>query len=140
MIMTGSPAASLLATCGSDPTGLTSPFGGRHGTRLKILAAVVATSFTLSIALRVRLFGCAGFAWSTAATLPAPGATMAGDAGAFASSDRALSGGGVCWAAWAVCAPAGTADAGVSSTSAASASAASEAVFQRGRGQLIKNA
>src|ERR1700722_441383 len=134
MIMTGSPAASLLATCGSDPTGLTSPFGGRHGTRLKILAAVVATSFTLSIALPVRLFGCAGFAWSTAATLPAPaGATVAGDAGAFASSDRALSG-GVCWAAWAVCAPAGTADAGVNSTNAASADAASEAVFQRGRG------
>jgi hypothetical protein len=31
-----------------------------------------ATSLTFSIALAVRLFCCAGLAWSTAATLPAP--------------------------------------------------------------------
>ena len=62
MITTGSPAASLLATCGSDPIDLAPPFGGRQGTRLKMSPADFATSFTLSIALPVRLFCCDGLA------------------------------------------------------------------------------
>ena len=60
MIITGSPEASFAATCGSDPIDLAPPFGGRHGTRLKMSPADFATSFTLSIALAARLFGCAG--------------------------------------------------------------------------------
>src|SRR6202011_4314752 len=124
-ITTGSPEASLLATCGSDPIDLAPPFGGRHGTRLKMLLADFATSFTLSMALEVRLFCCDGLAWSTAATLPAP---VACD---LALSDLALSDSVFCWgawAAWAAWARAGRIDAGVSSTSAATAGAASAAV------------
>ena len=62
MITTGSPEASLPATCGSDPIDLAPPFGGRHGTRLKMSPADFATCFTLSIALAVKLFGCDGLA------------------------------------------------------------------------------
>jgi len=63
----------LPATCGSDPIDLALPFDGRHGTRLKMSLADFATSFTLSIALLVRLFcGAADFVGSTDATLPAP--------------------------------------------------------------------
>ena len=40
MITTGLPAASLAATCGSDPIDLTPPFGGRQGTRLKMSLAL----------------------------------------------------------------------------------------------------
>src|SRR5580700_1649517 len=129
MIFTGSPAASLPATCGSDPTGLAPPFGGRHGTRLKISLADFATCFTFSIALSVRLFCCV--VRSTAATLPA---SVAGEAGLapsdlllsdlllsdlaasdLAVSDLALSDNAACWAA---CARAGAITTGANSTSA----------------------
>jgi hypothetical protein len=56
MITTGSPAASLLATCGNEPIDLAPPFGGKQGTRLKMSPADFATSFTRSIAVLVRLF------------------------------------------------------------------------------------
>src|SRR5512132_3921730 len=88
---TGSPEASLLATCGSDPIDLTPPFGGRQGTRLKMSPADFATSLTFSIALAVRLFCCDGFAWSTAATLPAPVAPVVCATGGFAPSDLVAS-------------------------------------------------
>src|SRR3978361_1368052 len=87
MISTGSPAASLLATCGSDPIVRALPLGGRQGTRAKMSLADFATSLTFSIALVVRLFCCAGLAWSTAATLP-----VVWDAGNFAASDLEASG------------------------------------------------
>ena len=48
---TGLLAASFAATCGSEPTDGATPFGGRHGTRLKISPARVATAFTFSITL-----------------------------------------------------------------------------------------
>src|ERR1700679_3042082 len=80
MITTGSPAASLCATRGSEPTVLGAPFGDRHGTRLKISLAVFAACLTFSIALSVRLFagpwlsGCVGFAdgaWFAGGAWPA---------------------------------------------------------------------
>src|SRR5271169_1211301 len=146
MISTGSPAASLPATCGSDPIDLGAPFGGRHGTRLKMSLADFATCLTFSIALSVRLFGCGGLIWSTAATLPcsdfsAVGLTLsdfapsdfavsdlaASDLAAsdLAASDLALSDKAACWAA---CARAGAIAAGVSSNSAATAGAASNVI------------
>src|SRR3984893_7292349 len=127
---TGSPEASLLATCGSDPIDLAPPFGGRQGTRLKILLADFATSFTLSIALVVRLFCCGGFAWSTAATLPAPAAPVVCAAGGLMLSGLALSDRVAFFEAWAACARTGKFDAGDSTASAATA--ASAAVPQKG--------
>src|SRR5450432_2685730 len=115
MITTGSPDASLLATCGSDPIDLAPPFGGKHGTRLKISPADFATCFTFSIALAVRLFCCGGLALSDLG--------MSVDAGA--------------WAAWAACARAGRIDTGVSSISAATAGATSNVILQKGLTQRI---
>ena len=123
MITTGSPAASLPATRGSDPIFLAPPFGGRQGTRLKISPADFATSLALSIALPVTLFCAAGLDGSAAATLPAP---AAGGAGGLAASDLAVSDDVACWAVWVACACTGKTDAGVSSTVAAMASAASD--------------
>src|ERR1700730_19267483 len=99
MITTGSPAASLLATCGSDPIDLAPPFGGKHGTRLKMSPADFATSLTFSIVLAARLFGCAGSAWPTAVTFPAAaapvvGGTAGGAAGGFGASGFGAGGGG----------------------------------------------
>src|SRR5437762_1133595 len=138
MMTTGSPEASLLATCGSDPTDLAPPFGGRHGTRLKMSPADFATSFTLSIALAVRLFCCAGFARSTAAILPAPVGAVACGAGGLGLSDLALSDLApsdrvACCAAWTAWARAGDIDAAVGSTNAATAGRASNATRQKGR-------
>jgi hypothetical protein len=67
MIITGWPLISLLATCGSDPIDLELPFGGRHGTRLKMSPADLATSFTLSIALPVMPFWAEGLATAVCA-------------------------------------------------------------------------
>src|ERR1700758_3638173 len=75
MITTGVPAASLLATCGSEPMDLATPFGERQGTRLKISVADFATSLTLSIARPAMPF-CAGLAGSAVATLPVPAAPV----------------------------------------------------------------
>src|SRR5256885_4129467 len=115
MITTGCPAASLLATCGSDPIDLEPPFGGRHGTRLKISPADLATSFTLSIALPAMPF-CA--VELTAAVCPACGWALS--AGGFFSalfSALALSDSAACWAACcgAVCARSGSTEAGINS-------------------------
>src|SRR5256885_6766273 len=137
MMTTGSPEASLLATCGSDPIDLAPRFGGRHGTRLKMSPADFATSLTFSIALAVRLFCCDGFCWSTAATFPAPVAPVVCAAGGFTPSDLvlsdlALSERAPCRAASATCARAGKIDAGVSSTSAATAGTASAVILQKG--------
>src|SRR5580704_12982574 len=92
---TGSPEASLPATCGSDPIDLAPPFGGRHGTRLKTSLADFATCLTLSIAFSVRLFCCGGLAGSTGATLPAAVASVVGRASLalsdFTPSDLAAS-------------------------------------------------
>src|SRR5258708_14999847 len=108
MITTGSPAASLFATCGSDPIDLAPPFGGRHGTRLKMSPADFATCFTFSIALVARLFCGGGFARSVEATLPVPVVCDASGLAVsdLAFSDLALSGlafseSAVCWVAWA---------------------------------------
>ena len=60
MIITGSPAASLLATCGSEPIDFETPLGDRQGTRAKMSPADFATSLALSIALVGRPFCCAG--------------------------------------------------------------------------------
>ena len=118
------------ATCGSDPIDLAPPFGGRHGTRLKMSPADFATSFTFSIALAVRLFCSGELAWSTAATLPVPVD--------LALSDLVLSDFGASEsAAWAPCACAGRVDRGVSSTSAATAGTASDALQEKGRTKLI---
>src|SRR5262249_24025435 len=57
MITTGCPTISLFATCGSEPSACTPPFGGRQGTREKISLADLATCFTLSIAFAVSVFG-----------------------------------------------------------------------------------
>src|SRR5215475_8491423 len=77
MITTGSPSTSFLATCGNEPSDCAPPFGGRHGTRLKISPADFAAAFTLSIAVALRVLdaaalpacgeaaGC-GLAWSVA--------------------------------------------------------------------------
>src|SRR6266480_2634051 len=92
MMTTGSPEASLLATCGSDPIDLAPPFGGRQGTRPKMSPADFATCCIFSIALVVRLFCCAGLAGSTAATLPAPVAPAGWVAAALAFSGLASSG------------------------------------------------
>src|ERR1700730_6469182 len=81
MIVTGRPATSLLATCGSDPIDLAAPLEGRQGTRLKISPADFATALTVSIALVVRLFCCAaltGAAYHT--TWPAPAAPVVWEA------------------------------------------------------------
>src|SRR5207244_11539171 len=85
---------SLLATCGSDPIDLEPPFGGRHGTRLKMSPADLATSFTLSIALPAM-----PFAAGLAAIVTAGGAALS--AGGFCSvlfPDLALSDSAACWA------------------------------------------
>src|SRR5580765_6017943 len=126
MITTGSPAASLLATCGNEPIDLAPPFGGRQGTRLKMSPADFATSFTFSIALLVRLFCCDGFccarlAGSTAATLPVPvvgcsdglAASTLLAASVLAVPDIAACW-AVCWLFWAICACTHETDAGVS--------------------------
>src|ERR1700691_5077301 len=127
MIVTGAPSASLLATCGSEPIDLVPPFGGRHGTRLKMSPADCATSLTFSIALAVRLLlGCCGFVWSTATALPVP--TVC-DADALKLSDLAPPDSAACWRAWA-CATG--ISAGVNSTNAATAGAASDAIPQKG--------
>src|ERR1700719_1228654 len=132
MITTGPPAASLCATCGSDPTDRGAPLGGRHGTRLKISPADFATCLTLSIALSVRLLGCAwpaGGAWlglSAGAALPCSAFSATGTAG-FAPSDLALSENAACWAD---SARTGTVAANVSSTSAA---AEANHMTQKGR-------
>src|SRR4051812_3360362 len=138
MMTTGSPAASLLATRGSDPILCALPFGDKHGTRLKMSVADFATSFTLSIALPVRPFCADG---SAAATLPAP---VAGAACGFVVSDLAVSdlavsdlalsdSAAACWAGC-CCACAGDAHAGVSTASAAAmASAVSDADGRKGR-------
>src|SRR5438309_11097767 len=91
MITTGWPAASLAATCGREPICLAPPFGGRQGTRLNMSVADFATSFTLSIALPVRLFCCAGLCCaeldgSTAATLPVLPAPVAGGSDGLAAA------------------------------------------------------
>src|SRR3954471_4979818 len=48
-MVTGLRAASLPATCDSAPSAFMPPLGWRHGTRLKMSVAVLATSFTRSI-------------------------------------------------------------------------------------------
>src|ERR1700683_1198876 len=131
MIVTGAPSASLLATCGSEPTDLTPPFGGRQGTRLKISPADFATSLTFSIALEVRLLGCRGLAWSTATALPVP--TVC-DPEAPKLSDLAMPDSVACCRAWA---RAGRIDGGANSTKAATTGAASDAIRQKGRTKLI---
>ncbi len=103
MIATGWPAASLPATCGSDPTDCAPPFGGRHGTRLKISLADLATCLTLSIARVARLF------WrrigridsGDGAGVPGCGAArLRGFAASdFAASDLAPSDSAACWIA-----------------------------------------
>src|SRR5436305_1823596 len=146
MISTGWPEASLPATCGSDPIDLGPPFGGRQGTRLKMSVADFATSFTLSIALPVRLFCCAGFCCaeldgSTAATLPVLPAPVVGcsdglaASGLLAASVLVLPDSAACWADcwlfWATCACTHTA--GINSARTARAAAASDAVGRKGR-------
>src|SRR6266550_2741695 len=141
MITTGSPAASLLATCGNEPIDLGAPFGGRQGTRLKMSVADFATSFTLSIALPVRLFCCAELDGSTAATLPVLPAPVVGCSDGLAASgllaasvlvlpDRAACWAD-CWLFWATCAC--THNAGINSARTARAAAASDAVGRKGR-------
>jgi hypothetical protein len=140
----------LLATCGSDPIDLAPPFGGKHGTRPKMSPVDFATSLTFSIVLVARLFCCAGLAWSTAATLPAPAAPLVRGAAGVAVSDLALSDlvlsdlapsdlalsdlapleSAACWATWA---RTGSICAGVSNTIAATANAASDVIRQKGR-------
>jgi hypothetical protein len=96
-----------------------------------------ATSFTLSIALPVRLLGAAGLDGSTAATLPAPVVAAWGfPASDLAASDLALSDSAAAWWAvgcWAICAYTGDTNAGVNSTVAAMANAASDADEQKGQ-------
>src|SRR6516225_7578664 len=94
MITAGAPAASFLATCGSDPIEAASPFGGRHGTRLKMSLADFASSFALSMAFSVRLFcndGAAGVAFEGAAAPSGGfcGAAVAPDGAACAGAPRA---------------------------------------------------
>ena len=91
-ITTGSPAASLLATRGSEPIFLAPPFGGRQGTRLKMSPADFATSLTFSIALEVRLF-CCGLAGLGGGDI----AAGRGGAGGLAASDLAVSERVACW-------------------------------------------
>ena len=105
----------MLATCGSDPIDLEPPFGGRHGTRLKMSPADFATSFTLSIALPVMPFCAAG---SAAAVGAACGAALS--AAGFCSvlfPDLALSDSAACWAVCcgAVWASSGDTEAGINS-------------------------
>src|SRR5213080_2147466 len=88
MIVTGLPATSLAATCGSDPMVFAPPFGDRHGTRLKISPADFATSLTLSIALPARPFCCEALAGSTDAT-PVVAALALSEGAACAVSARA---------------------------------------------------
>src|SRR5882724_1766089 len=122
MITTGSPAASLLATCGNEPIDLGPPFGGRQGTRLKMSVADFATSFTLSIALLVMLLCAAGADGSTVAALPAEGGVWGLAASALVASVFALSDSVACCALWAPCACAGAMH---GSANAATASAVS---------------
>src|ERR1700678_2372205 len=128
MIVTGTPNASLVATCGSEPIGLIPPFGGRQGTRLKMSLADFATSLTFSIALVGRLLGCGELAWSAAAALPI---TTVCDTDALTPTDLAAPDSAACWRA---CACAGSISAGANSTKAATAS---DAVPQKGRTKLI---
>src|SRR4051812_15446511 len=141
MMTTGSPAASLPATRGSDPILWAPPFGGKHGTRLKMSVADFATSFTLSIVLPVRLFCADGLDRSTAATLPVAGGLAASDLSAsglvvsdLAASDLAVpDSAAACWPGC-CCASTGDTHAGVSSaTPAAMASAVSNAVGRKGQ-------
>src|SRR6185312_5206959 len=111
--------------------GLTPPFGGRHGTRLKMSPADFATSFTLSIALAVRLLGCGEAGWSTAVTSPV---AVVCDADALKLSDLATPDSAACWTTWAR--PGGI-KAGANSTSAATAGTVSDAIPQKGRTKLI---
>src|SRR6185312_16562674 len=96
---TGSPATSRLATCGNDPIVLLAPFGGWHGTRLKMSLADLATSFTLSIALPVMPLA-AGLTAAVAAAF-STGGFCSFLLAALALSDSAACGatcGGVVWA------------------------------------------
>src|SRR5215212_8532948 len=106
---------SLLATCGSDPIDLEAPFGGRHGTRLKMSPADLAASFTLSIALPVMPFWAAGLATPVGAACG-----WALSTGGFCSvlfPDLALSDSAACWAVCcgAVWACSGATEAGINS-------------------------
>src|SRR5690348_1293957 len=83
MITTGWPAISLFATCGSEPSACTPPFGGKQGTRARISPADLATCFTLSIAFAVSVFG-GGSDGSLVALLV--------DAGAWEAASGAASG------------------------------------------------
>src|ERR1700682_6357516 len=139
MITTGWPAASLAATCGSEPIDLAPPFGGRQGTRLKMSPADFATSFTLSIAFEVRVFccagvSCAGLACSVAATLALVAPVVVCGGAVLALSDLALS--DLAWsesaACWATCACKGSTDSGVSATNAATAETANHVCRQKG--------
>ena len=129
---TGLPAASLPATCGSDPIDRATPFGDRQGTRLKMSPADLATSFTLSIALPVMPFGAAGL---TAATGPACGGAASAEGfvsvllSVLALSDSAA----CCGAVWA---RSGDNGAGISSARLA-ARTAGNIDEQKGRRRLI---
>src|ERR1700737_1661337 len=99
MITTGWPAASLLATCGSDPNGWTPPFGGRQGTRLKMSLADFATCLTLSTAFAVKPFCSAGLAGAAGAVpVVAEGCTAVVLVSDGLVSDGPVSVGAVVWA------------------------------------------
>src|SRR3569832_1553065 len=89
MITTGWPAIKRLATCGSEPSEFSPPFGGEQGTRLKISPADLATCFTLSTAFAVSVLGgriCSGEG-STRLGVAAVGCAPGADA-AWESCDR----------------------------------------------------
>src|SRR5215207_3691842 len=115
MITTGWPATILPATCGSDPIDLEAPFGGRHGTRLKISPADFAASLTLSIALPVMPFGAAGLTAADGAACG--GALSAGGCFSALFSVLALSDSAACCAVCcgAVWACSGDTEAGIKS-------------------------
>src|SRR3954451_20570747 len=123
MIVTGLPATSLAATCGSDPSVFAPPFGDRHGTRLKISPADFATSLTLSIALPAKPF-CDWFAGSTAATL-------LGAAVPFVLSDGA---------AWAVSARAGVNVTGASAIAATDTATTKAVLWKRIEPKILNSA
>src|SRR5690349_3136804 len=79
MMVTGCPAISLFATCGSEPIDLLAPFGGRQGTRANM-------SFILSTARAAMLF-CGGLFWAAALPLVLTEGASAG----FVASDLAAS-------------------------------------------------